>query len=122
MEAGHVFRDLEDVIRRLGSEAGLTRDEALAYLKVLKDGSLPLSSKGAELEKLEAEGMVILSGDGRRFIPVHPRLAIANHFRTWRERTVKEMNDRRMRVDRLILELVPVYEAATEKKLAKRGR
>ena len=117
-----MFRNPEDLIQRLGSEAGLTRAEALVYLKLLKNGSLPLSSKRAELEKLEAEGMVILSGDNKRFIPVHPRLAIANHYRAWRERMVKEMNDRKARVDRLILELIPAYEAATEKSLAKRGR
>jgi hypothetical protein len=66
--------------------------------------------------------MVILSGDGKRFIPVHPRLAIANHYRAWREKMVKEIGDRRMRVDKLILELIPVYEAATEKRLTKEGR
>ena len=116
-----VLRDVEDVIRRLGSEAGLSRSEAELYLKLLNDGSLPLSSRGAGLEKLQSEGMVILSGNGRAYVPVHPRLAIANHYRTWRERMVKEMNDRRMRVDRLILELIPLYEAATEKRLARKG-
>lgn len=117
-----MLRDQEDVVRRLGSEAGLTRDEAELYLKLLKHGFLPLSSRGPALGKLQAEGMTILSGDGKGFVPVHPRLAIANHYRTWRERMVKEINDRRMRVDRLILELIPVYEAATEKRLEKRGR
>jgi hypothetical protein len=117
-----VLRDTEDVARRLGSEVGLSRSEALLYLKLLKEGWLPLSSRGAELDKLEAGGMVILSGDGKRFIPVHPRLAMANHYRAWREKMVKEIGDRRMRVDRLILELIPVYEAATEKRTAKEGR
>jgi len=116
-----VLRDLRDVIKRLGTEVGLTSDEAELYLKLLRDGFLPLSSNGPELEKLQAEGMVILSGDGKGFVPVHPRLAIANHYRTWREAMVKEINDRRMRVDRLILELIPVYEAATEKRLEKKG-
>lgn len=117
-----MLRDTEDVIRRLGSEAGLSRSEALLYLKLLNQGWLPLSSRGAELHKLEAGGMVILSGDGKRFIPVHPRLAIANHYRAWREKVVKEIGDRRMRVDRLILELIPVYEATTEKRTPKEGR
>jgi hypothetical protein len=119
---GDVLRDSDDVVNRLGSEAGLSRSEALLYLKLLKDGWLPLSSRGTELDKLEAEGMVILSGDGKGFIPVHPRLAIANHYRAWREKMVKEIGERRMRADRLILELIPVYEAATEKRLTKEGR
>jgi len=115
-----VLRDPQDAVKRLGAEAGLTRGEAELYLKLLEDGFLPLSSK-SELGKLQAEGMVILSGDGKGFVPVHPRLAIANHYRTWREAMVKEINERRMRVDRLILELIPVYEAATEKRLREKG-
>lgn len=117
-----MFTEPDDVVRRLGSEAGLTRNEALLYMKLLEDGSSPLSSKGTELEKLEAEGMVILAGDGKGPVPVHPRLAKANPYRTSKERTVKEINDREMRADRLILELIPVYEAAMEKRLASRGR
>jgi hypothetical protein len=62
------------------------------------------------------KGMAIISGDGKRVIPVHPRLGIANHYRVWREAMVREINDRRMRTDKLILELIPVYEAAMEKK------
>ena len=65
--------------------------------------------------------MAIVSGDGKRVIPVHPRLGIANQYRTWREAMVREINQRRMRVDRLILELIPLYEAATEKNMGSGG-
>ncbi len=109
------------MVKRLGSELGLTRDEAVLYLSLLSKGSVPSSPKDPRLEKLEYEGMLILSGDGKRFIPVHPRLAVANHYRSWRERMVREINERRMRVDRLILELIPVYEAAMEKKAGEGG-
>jgi hypothetical protein len=60
--------------------------------------------------------MAIVSGDGKRIVPVHPRLGVANQYRTWREQMVREINERRMRVDKLILQLIPVYEAAMEKK------
>lgn len=113
-----MLRDEESVVDRLGNELELTKDEARLYVEILKKGSLPSSSKSKELQGLVGRGMVILSGDGRCYIPVHPRLAVANHFRTWRDKLVKEMNDKRMRVDRLILELIPVYEGATEKRLA----
>ena len=66
-------------------------------------------------EGLLEKGMAIVSGDEKSLVPVHPRLGVANNFRTWREAMVKEINDRRMRVDKLILELIPLYEAATEK-------
>ena len=109
------MRDEEDVLSRLGTEAGLTRDDAVLYLKLLKDGHVE-GSEADRASRLLGKGMAIVSGDGKRIIPVHPRLGIANHYRTWREAMVREINERRMRVDKLILELIPLYEAATEKK------
>jgi hypothetical protein len=114
-------RDEEDVVKRLGSEAGLSREDAVLYLKLLSLGQVP-SSEAKAAGRLLDRGMAILSGDGKRIIPVHPRLGIANHYRTWREAMVREINERRMRVDKLILELIPVYEAATEKKTGGEGR
>ena len=115
-----VIRDEQDVVNRLGTEVGLSRRDALLYLRLLRDGHVPTSESGKAVRLLD-KGMAIISGDGRRIIPVHPRLGIANHYRTWREAMVREINERRMRVDRLILELIPVYEAATEKKTGSGG-
>lgn len=107
-------RDEGDVVARLGTDAGLSRDDALLYLRLLREGHLP-ASEAKRASALLGRGMAVVSGDGKRVIPVHPRLGIANYYRTWREAMVREINERRMRVDRLILELTPVYEAATEK-------
>jgi len=109
------IRDEADVLIRLGKEAGLSSAEASLYLKLLREGHIP-SSDSAKASRLLDLGMAIVSGDGKRIVPVHPRLGIANQYRTWREAMVREINERRMRVDKLILELIPVYEAATEKK------
>ena len=120
-ERGHEnFRDEADVVRRLGTEAGLNEEEARLYLELLREGSVPASKSGL-CSRLMDRGMAILSGDGRRVIPVHPRLGIANYYRTWRESVVREINERRMRVDKLILELIPVYEAAMEKRMSGGG-
>ena len=113
-------RDEEDVVARLGSDAGLSREDAMLYLQLLRKGRLP-SSDSAKAATLLGRGMAVVSGDGKRIIPVHPRLGIANHYRTWREAMVREINERRMRVDRLILELIPLYEAATENKTGSGG-
>jgi len=104
----------------LGTEVGLRRDDALLYLRLLREGHIP-SSESAKASPLLERGMAIVSGDGKRIIPVHPRLGIANHYRTWREAMVREINERRMRVDKLILELIPVYEAAMEKRTGSGG-
>ncbi len=108
--------DDERLVSKLGAEAGLGREEALFYLKLLREGSVPRSSQVELAERLTRRGMAIVSGDGARIIPVHPRLGVANQYRTWRENMVREINERRMRTDSLILELIPVYEAATEKR------
>ncbi len=115
-----VVRNEGDVVRRLGTEVGLSEEDARLYLRLLGEGQLDVS-ESARAGALLDRGMAIVSGDGRRIIPVHPRLGIANHYRTWREAMVREINERRMRVDKLILELIPVYEAATEKKMGKGG-
>ena len=108
-------RDEADIIRQLGSEAGLPEKDAALYLRLLREGQLPASDSERAAVLLD-RGMAIISGDGERIVPVHPRLGIANYYRTWREAMVREINERRMRVDKLILQLIPVYEAATEKK------
>lgn len=104
------------MLTELERELGLSEAEASLYLKLLKEGSLPATEKPREIQRLLDEGMVILSGDDKRYIPVHPRLAVANHYRSWREAMIREIGQRRMRVDKIILELIPVYEAAMEKK------
>jgi hypothetical protein len=114
------IRDEKDVARRLQAETGLTEADAMLYLKLLRQGYLSLA-ESTQASQLIDRGMAIVSGDGKRVIPVHPRLGIANNYRTWREAMVREINERRMRVDRLILELIPVYEAATEKKMGTGG-
>ena len=114
------LRDEGDVVERLMAEAGLTKEEARLYLRLLKRGEVPASESGQASRLLE-KGMAIVSGDGQRIIPVHPRLGVANQYRTWREAVVREVNERRMRVDRLILELIPLYEAAMEKNTGAEG-
>jgi hypothetical protein len=107
-------RDEEEVVARLGSEVGLSREDALLYLELLHKGHIG-AQQAEKAGRLLGKGMAIISGDGKRIIPVHPRLGIANHYRTWREAMVREINERRMRVDKLIIELIPLYESATEK-------
>lgn len=107
-------RDEGGVIRQLETEAGLSEEDARLYLRLLRKGRVP-ATEARKAVRLLDRGMAIVSGDGKRIVPVHPRLGIANYYRSWREAMVREINERRMRVDKLILQLVPVYEAATEK-------
>ncbi|HXW37073.1 MAG TPA: hypothetical protein VEJ36_04125 [Nitrososphaerales archaeon] len=109
--------DTDGLVVGLEEETGLTKREAMFYLSMLRGTRISASDKDDRVEKLLSKGMIILSGDDKEYIPVHPRLAVANQYRTWRESLVKEMNDRRMRVDKLIIRLIPMYEATTEKRV-----
>lgn len=115
-EEGTDARDKKEVVERLKAETGLSTEEAVYYFRLVREGSSDASKDARVQEGLHRRGMVILSGDGKRVIPVHPRLGLANQYRTWREGVIREMNERRMRMDKLILELIPVWEAATEKR------
>ena len=114
------MRDDDVVVGSLQEETGLSKQECELYLKLLREGAMP-SSDSRRVAGLLQKGMAIVSGDGRSIIPVHPRLGVANQYRTWREHMVREINERRMRVDKLILELIPIYEGAMEKKSTGRG-
>ncbi len=114
-------KDDGGLVERLGSEAGLSEEDALMYLRLLREGQVPVGEGTGQTSKLVDLGMAIVSGDGKRVIPVHPRLGVANHYRTWREAMTREINERRMRTDKLILELIPLYEAAMEKRARERG-
>ena len=116
-----MLRDEEGVIRSLASDVELGREEATLYLKILREGGIPKAEKNRSTEVLLSRGMILLSGDGSRFIALHPRLGVANYFRTYQERVTRELRERRMRVDKLILELIPVYEATMKKKLSEQG-
>ena len=113
------MKDRARVLEELHAEAGLDGESGELYLEILEKGSVPVGRK-AEAGLLLEKGMIIVSGDDKRLLPVHPRLGVANQYRTWREDMVREINERRTKVDKLILELIPVYEAATEKR-AKAG-
>jgi len=104
-----LIRDEESVLRRLTLELGLTRGEAEAYLRALREGSIAKDSPDGD--RLFARGMVISSSGGTVYLPVHPRLAISNLFRSLPDRSTPAMREKRRMADKLTLELIPAYEA-----------
>jgi hypothetical protein len=104
-----LIRDEGSVIKRLTAELGLTGPEAETYLRALREGSLR-PGEGSSRELL-ARGMLIRAADGKVYLPVHPRLAISNLFRSFQDRTTPEMKAKRRMADKLTLELIPAYEA-----------
>jgi hypothetical protein len=103
------IRDVKSVIDRLTNELGLSESEAETYVRALEVGRVE-STDAAAIRSLLARGMLILSRDEKVYLAVHPRLALSNLFRSYQERRVAEMRDKRRMVDRLTSELVPIYE------------
>jgi predicted transcriptional regulator len=110
------MRDESSIINSLVEDAGLCEEEAFSYLNLLKKGKISKAKADKAILSLVEKGMVILSADNSSYVPTHPRLAVANQFRTWREKMVREINERRMRIDKLILELIPIYENVEEER------
>ncbi len=65
-------------------------------------------------DSLLSKGMLIRGAKGRELLPVHPRLAVSNLFRIYEERMIAERKRRRLSVDRLTLELIPIYEKSKD--------
>lgn len=101
--------DQESIGKRLAEELGLDHSEAEAYISALKKGNLlkesPITSS------LLRRGMLIRGTHEKGYLPVHPRLALSNLFRSYGDRTSAEMREKRKRVDRLTAELILIYES-----------
>jgi sugar-specific transcriptional regulator TrmB len=94
-------------VERLTRYLGLSEAEARTYIAALKQGSI---SEG-ETKSLLARGMLIISSNEKVYLPVHPRLALSNLYRSRPDRTTPEMREKRKLIDKLTLELIPAYDA-----------
>ncbi len=102
-EAGSLARDIHETL-------DIPVEEAELYIDTLREGgSVPTDAKSrAVAESLVARGMLILDSKGRSYLAVHPRMALSNLFRARDERGAVQRKEKRLRVDRLTLELLPL--------------
>ena len=103
-----MIRDEASVVKRLTEELGLGKAEAEAYLEAIEQGVA--RGDHETIRSLLGRGMLIASADEKGYLPVHPRLALSNLFRSYGDRTTPEMREKRKMVDKLTAELVLVYE------------
>lgn len=84
--------------------------EAELYLETLREGICVPKDPATrdQARSLVARGMLILGARGESYLPLHPRLALSNLFRACEETGVRQRKERRLRVDRLTLELIPL--------------
>ena len=89
------------------------------YLEAITVGkirgyALKDAGKKAVVSSLSSKGLLIKAAKGKEFLPVHPRLALSNLFRIYEERALRERKERRLNVDRMSLELIPIYEKSKD--------
>jgi hypothetical protein len=102
-----LIRDEASVLQRLNEYLGLSESEAKTYIKAVKEGEVT----DGEVKSLLARGMLIRSADEKVYLPVHPRLALSNLFRSRTDKGSAEMREKRKLIDKLTLELIPAYDA-----------
>jgi hypothetical protein len=105
-----VPRDRKSLVGDIHEALEIPLDEAELYVSTLTDGGcVPEDARAKALaESLTARGMLILDAKGGSYLAVHPRMALSNLFRAYEERAVRQRKEKRLLVDRLTLELIPL--------------
>lgn len=103
-------RDVTSLVQDIHEALEVPVEEAALYVSALVRGRCaPADVKEREMAKsLSARGMLILDARGRAYLPVHPRLALSNLFRAYEERLTRQRKEKRLLVDKLTLELIPL--------------
>jgi hypothetical protein len=111
-----VPRDTASLVRDIHEALEIPTEEAELYVKALVEGGLaPKDSRTRGFaESLSARGMLIVDAKGGAFLAVHPRMALSNLFRAYEERAVRQRKEKRLLVDKLTLELIPLLPAETK--------
>jgi sugar-specific transcriptional regulator TrmB len=114
--------DEHELADALEAQFHLSRDETLAYLRLLnshdltveetaKVMGLPQKEADSLLERMVSRGLIIRSADTHSsFTPLHPRMTLTNIFKIYEREVAQNLRDRRATVDRLVNLLTPIYE------------
>jgi len=111
-----VPRDPGALAQLLHEALEIPAEEARLYVDALIEGRYVAADAGgrAAAESLAGRGMLILDAKGESYLAVHPRMAISNLFRAYEERMVRQRKEKRLLVDRLTLELIPLMPDETK--------
>lgn len=112
-----VPRDAESLARDIHEALEIPAEEAELYVSALAEGRCaPRDARTKALaESLAARGMLILDARGGSYHAVHPRMALSNLFRAYEERAARQRKEKRLLVDRLTLELIPLLPGESKR-------
>jgi hypothetical protein len=105
-----MHRERRALVEDLHSQLEISLDEAELYVSALTEGRWRPSGADQKkaAESLSARGMLIMDGKGGSYLAVHPRLALSNLFRAYEEKLIRQRKEKRLFVDKLTLELLPL--------------
>jgi len=111
-----VPRGAEALVRDINEALDIPIEEVELYVRALAEGDCVPEDPAtkAVAESLNARGMMILDAKGRAYLPVHPRMALSNLFRAYEERTMRQRKEKRLLVDKLTLELIPMMKGESK--------
>jgi hypothetical protein len=111
-----VPRDVASIVRDIHEALEIPLEEADLYVRALTEGRcLPDDAKAKSIaDSLSARGMLILEAGGSAYLAVHPRMAMSNLFRAYEERLTRKRKEKRLLVDKLTLELIPLLPGETK--------
>ena len=103
-------RDPAVLARDIHEALEIPEEEAELYVSTLVEGRfVPKDARTkAVAASLSARGLMILDAKGVSYLAVHPRMALSNLFRVYEERAVRQRKEKRLLVDKLTLELIPL--------------
>jgi hypothetical protein len=111
-----VPKDARSLAQDISGALEIPMEEAELYVSAIMEGRFtPKDAKTkAVAESLSSRGMLILDAKGSSYLAVHPRMALSNLFRAYEERAVRQRKEKRLLVDRLTLELIPLLPSESK--------
>jgi len=105
-----VPREVKALVQDIHEALEIPEEEAELYVTALISGRcVPADAEARSIAKsLSARGMLILEAEGGSYLAVHPRMALSNLFRAYEERAIRQRKEKRLLVDKLTLELIPL--------------
>jgi len=112
-------KELSDILDR---QFNVKPIETLAYIRLLEGSDMtvhelaqslkiPIEETHALMERMISEGLVIKApGTETRFAPLNPRMMLTNIFKVYEQGVVIALREHRATVDRVVNQLIPIYE------------
>ena len=104
------------MVKDIHEALDIPTEEAELYVRALVKGRLVAgdANEKSVADSLSSRGMLILDAKDRAYLAVHHRMALSNLFRAYEERAIRQRKEKRLLVDKLTLELIPLVASESK--------